>query len=195
MNDDSRRIILLNFGVDGSVIKNGSVTGAYTASFFLTDRLEDGFPESVLGPMELPLLNTLIESSVAPMYPDSPTAICFENGVPVSRMLINRETIETLDKCQDFVAVEIFWANAFEKDLALAGRETDGYRVPFNTLLITSVLPTAFFYLAIMLLAILTVCFSKVVKSTNRIKKFFLRAPFAISGFLFGVALSFAGVI
>lgn len=193
--DESRRIFLLSFGVDGSVIKNGSISGAYTASFYLTDQLEDGFPASVLGSMELPPLTTLIESSAASPYPSLTTAICFQNDVPVSRMLISRETVETLNACQDFVAVENFWANAFDKDLALVGRDTDGYRVPFNTLLITSVLPTAFFYLAIMLLAISTVCFSRVVKSTNRVKKFFLRAPLAISGFLLGVILSLTGVI
>lgn len=193
--DERRRMFLLSFGVDGSVVKNGSVDGAYTASFYLTDQLEDGFPASLIGPMELPLLNTIIESSVASPHPGLPTAICFENGAPVSRILISRETFEILEVCQDFVAVELFWANAFDKDLALVGRDTDGYRVPFNTLLITSVLPTAFFYLAIMLLAISTVCFSKVVKSTKRVKKFFLRAPLAISGFLLGVLLSIFGVI
>ncbi|MEP6149308.1 MAG: hypothetical protein ABJ201_17960, partial [Nisaea sp.] len=80
-------------------------------------------------------------------------------------------------------------------DFALVGRDTDGYRVPFNTLLITSILPTAFFYLAIILLAIVTVCFSKVVRGTNRIKKFFLRAPFAISGALLGAVMSLVGLI
>jgi hypothetical protein len=79
--------------------------------------------------------------------------------------------------------------------MALVGRDTAGYRVPYNTLLITSVLPTAFFYLAILLLAIATVSFSKAVKGTNRVKKFFLRAPLAISGCFLGVVLSLTGLI
>ncbi|MEI4195443.1 hypothetical protein [Roseovarius sp. E0-M6] len=67
--------------------------------------------------------------------------------------------------------------------------------MPFTTLLITSILPTAFFYLAIILLAIVAVCFSKVVRGTSRIKKFFLRAPFAISGALLGAVMSLVGLI
>jgi hypothetical protein len=197
LNKDSedRKVFLLSFSVDGSVIEKGSMTGAYTAAFYLTDQLEDAFPLSLLSPLELPLVSTLIEASAASPYPGLNLAICFENGTPVSRMLISEETIEVLNSCQEFVLVENFWVNAFEKDLALIGRDTEGYRVPFNTLLITSVLPTAFFYLAIMLLAITSLCFSKLVKGTNRVKRFFLRAPLSISGLLLGVILSLTGMI
>lgn len=194
-DSDGRSIYALSFDVDGSVVNNGSITGVYTAAFYLTDHLEDGFPASLFGPMGLPLLSSLIESAITSPYPPLPTAVCFQNGAPILRLLISDQTVETLNQCENFVAFELFWSNAFDKDLALVGRDTSGYRVPYNTLLITSVLPTAFFYLAILLLAIATVCFSKVVKSTNRFKKFFLRAPLAISGFLLGSALSLTGLI
>jgi hypothetical protein len=192
---EDRRTLVLSFDVDGSVVRNGSLNAAYTATFFMTDQLEDAFPVSVIGPMELPRLSTLIESSVASPIPSLPTAICFSDGVPVSRMLINKDTTEVLDNCEEFVVFELFWSNAFDKDLALVGRDIAGYRVPYNTLLITSILPTAFFYLAVLLLAIATLCFSKVVKGTNRFKRFFLRAPLAISGFLLGAVLTLTGLI
>ncbi len=194
-DSDERSVFALTFDVDGSVINNGSITGAYTAAFDLTDHLEDGFPASLVGPMELPLLSSLIESAVASPYPPLPTAVCFKDGAPILRLLISDQTIEALNQCEGFVAFELFWSNAFDKELALVGRDISGYRVPYNTLLITSVLPTAFFYLAILLLAIATLCFSKVIKGTNRFKKFFLRAPLAISGFLLGSVLSLTGLI
>jgi hypothetical protein len=188
-------LYLFSFGVDGSVVRNGSLQAAFTASFYLTDQLEDGFPISLLGPMELPSLNSLIEDTVGTPITDFPTAICFDNNAPVGRFQISQRTVDLLERCTDFILFQFIWQGAFDRELALVGRDTDGYKVPFNTLLITSILPTAFFYVAIMLLAIATVCYSKLIKGTKRVKKFFLRAPLAISGFIFGIVLSLTGVI
>lgn len=193
--DEETGLLKLDFSVDASVFGGGSLSGAYTAAFFLTDQLEDSFPVSVAGPMELPLLSTLIKNAVAAPTSLHATVLCFKDGLPVVRFRLTSATVEALEKCSDFMVVDVFWANRVDGDFALVGRDTDGYRVPFNTLLITSILPTAFFYLAIILLAIVTVCFSKVVRGTNRIKKFFLRAPFAISGALLGAVMSLVGLI
>lgn len=188
-------LYLFSFGVDGSVVRNGSLEAAFTASFYLTDQLEDAFPISLLGPMELPSLNSLIADTVGAPISDLATAICFDNKTPVGRLQISQRNADLLERCTDFILFQSIWQGAFDKDLALIGRDTDGYKVPFNTLLITSILPTAFFYVAIMLLAIATVCYSKLIKGTKRVKKFFLRAPLAISGFILGTVLSLTGVI
>lgn len=188
-------LYLFSFGVDGAVIRNGSLNEAFTVSFNLTDQLEDAFPISLLGPMELPSLNSLIEGALGTPVLNLPTVICFDNSLPVARFQFSQRTAKLLEQCTDFIFFEPIWQGAFDKDLALVGRDTDGYRVPFNTLLITSILPTAFFYVAIMLLAIATVCYSKLIKGTKRVKKFFLRAPLAISGFILGIVLSLTGVI
>ena len=188
-------LYLLTFGVDGSVVRNGSLEAAYTASFYLADQLEDAFPISLLGPMELPTLNSLIEDAVGTPIPNLPTVICFDNNSPVGRFQISQVNANLLERCSDFILFQPIWQGSFDKDLTLVGRDTDGYRVPFNTLLITSILPTAFFYMAIMLLAIATVFYSKLIKGTKRMKKFFLRAPLAISGFILGAVLSLTGVI
>ena len=163
---------LLTFGVDGSVVRNGSLEAAYTASFYLADQLEDAFPISLLGPMELPTLNSLIEDAVGTPIPNLPTVICFDNNSPVGRFQISQVNDNLLERCSDFILFQPIWQGSFDKDLTLVGRDTDGYRVPFNTLLITSILPTAFFYMAIMLLAIATVFYSKLIKGTKRMKKF-----------------------
>jgi hypothetical protein len=188
-------VFLFSFSVDGSLVRNGSLNAAYTASFFLTDQLEDAFPVSLLGPMELPRLNSLIENTVGTPILGLPTAICFERNTPIARIQLSQDSADLLDQCPDFVLFQSLWQGALDKDLALVGRDTDGYRVPFNTLLITSILPTAFFYFAIILLAIATVCYSKLIRGTNRVKKFFLRAPLAISGFFLGIVLSLTGAI
>ena len=188
-------LYLFSFGVDGSVVRNGSLQAAFTESFYLTDQLEDGFPISLVGPMELPSLNFLIKKTVGTAIAGLPTAICFDNNAPVDRFQISQRTADLLERCTDFILFQSIWQGAFDNDLALVGRDTDGYKVPFNTLLITSILPTVFFYVAIMLLAIATLCYSKLIKGTKRVKKFFLRAPLAISGFILGIVLSLTGVI
>lgn len=193
--DDDAGLVRLNFSIDASVFGGGSLHGAYTAAFFLTDQLEDGFPASVAGPMELPQLSTLIKDAFAAPTSEHATVLCFKDGLPTVRFQLTPANVEILETCSDFMVVDSFFAKRVDGDFALVGRDTDGYRVPFNTLLITSILPTALFYLAILLLAIFTVCFSKVVKGTNRIKKFFLRAPFAISGALLGAVMSLVGLI
>lgn len=193
--DDETGLVRLNFSIDASVFGGGSLSGAYTAAFFLTDQLEDSFPASVAAPMELPQLSTLIKNAVAAPTSQDATVLCFKDGLPTLRFKLTSATVEVLGKCSDFMVVDSFWANRIDADFALVGRDTDGYRVPFNTLLITSMLPTASFYLAIILLAIVTVCYSKVVRGTNRIKKLFLRAPFAISGALLGAVMSLVGLI
>ena len=192
---EDRRIYSLSFNVDGSKKNYGSIMSAYTVTFNLIDILEDAFPVSLTGSMELLSLSSLIRGAVTAPKPNLPTAICFENGNQVSRVRVADENVEFLNSCADFITFEPLWSLSFDRDLALVGREMAGYRVPFNTLFITSVLPTAFFYLTISLLAIAVVCFSKAIKGTNRVKRFFLRAPLAISGFFFGVVLSLTGLI
>ena len=180
--------LAVSFDVDGSIIRNGSLTGAYTGAFNLTDALEDSFPASILGSAEMPQLSTLVENSVVYPHPNAPVVICYEKNTPIFRIQVYPENVMALNHCENFLLIELFWSNNYDKNLILNGRDTN-YRVPFNTLFITSILPTAFFYFAIVLLAIATLLFTKVIKSTNKCKRFFLRAPLAISGFMLGVVL------
>lgn len=192
---EEKKLLKVDFVIDASVSRSGSTNAAYTGAFYLTDQLEDAFPASIVTPMELPLLSKLITDTVTSLVLLDPPVVCFEEGVPTKRFGLNSQTAEFLEACTEFAVIDIFWSNNFDKDLVLIGREIDGYRVPFNTLLITSILPTSFFYLAIVLLAVATVCFSKIIKSTNRLKRFILRAPLAISGLILGIVLSLTNII
>ncbi|WP_158498650.1 hypothetical protein [Martelella endophytica] len=194
-NDEMREIYNVTFDVDGSVLKNGSLDPAYTSAFLLADELEDGFPASLIGPIGLPRLSSLIQSVVSPAYNPLPTAICFERRLPIGRMLLSEQGIELISRCEDFITFDFVWVNSLDTDLALVGRNLSPYRIPFNTLLVTSMLPTAFFYLSIILLAIATLLFSKVIRGTNRVKVFFLRAPLSIAGLFLGVLLGAFGLI
>jgi hypothetical protein len=192
---DTSELLVMDFSANPSVVRNGSINAAYTSSFVLTDNLEDGFPASITQSSELPRLSELIEATVASPINDGPRAICFRDGIPTIRFQITSRTVNYFEDCTEFIVVALYWANRLDKDLALVGRHTQGYRVPFNTLLITSILPTAFFYVSIILLAISTLIFSKAISGTNRIKKFFLRAPLAIAGALLGLFLSLLGLV
>lgn len=194
-DQQTERLVRVDFDVDGSVFHNGSLQSSYTASFHLANQLEDGFPASIAGPLEPPSLSKLIlNATTSPIIAD-PTVVCFEEGIPTTRFFLIEGNYERLNRCNDFAIVELFWSNALDKRFALVGRDVDGYRVPFNTLLITSMLPTAFFYLSTLLLAIASLFYSTVIKGTNRVKQFFLRAPLAISGAILGAVLTLVGLI
>lgn len=189
LNRNGQNFVILDFSVNGSIWRDGTINGPYSASFALTDALEDGFPESLTKSFELLSLSRLIRTIMASPILDSLTAVCFEDSRPTLRLLMGANTVNILDKCEEFVMVEHRWVRSLDQNLSLIGRETEGYGVPFNTLLITSILPTAFFYFSIILLFIAVCLYSFLVNRMNRVKKFFLRAPFAISGFLFGVVI------
>ncbi len=181
---------LMSFHVDGSVIQQGSMSSAYTSAFFMTDQLEDGFPASLIGPLDLPRLSTIIARSIAPLFPPYPIAICFMKDELHSRFYLTSQSAIVLQNCDDFVVLDRIWVQGMDRDLILAGREVEEFRVPYNTLFATSVLPTAFFYFAIILLSVATSIANRVVKGANRAKKYFLRAPLAIAGFMVGLILS-----
>ncbi|MEQ9631669.1 MAG: hypothetical protein RLN94_08105 [Roseovarius sp.] len=193
--DSEHKILKLNAEVDGSVFRGGTLTDAYTSAFFMTDMLEDAFPASVLGPTDLQSLSMLIKSAVGSELSQDRIALCFDDGALTKRLRINSSTVEILNSCEQFLTVTSFWATGVNSDLAVVGRDIEGYRAPFNTLFITSILPTTFFYFAIILLAISSLCISKIFSGTNRIKKFFLRAPLAISGLVLGATLSITGLV
>lgn len=194
-NENDQGLTIVKFKVNGSVWQDGNIYETYSASFTLTDLLEDGFPGSLTNSLELLNLSRLIQNTMAAPILDKLTVVCFEDYRPTIRLRIETNTNDVLEKCENFVVVEQTWTTAIDRDLSLIGRKTEGYRVPFNTLLITSLLPTAFFYFCIILLAISVWLFSLVVIKMNRVKKFFLRAPLTVSCFLLGAAISVIGLI
>ncbi|NOD31485.1 hypothetical protein [Ruegeria atlantica] len=178
--------------VDGSVLKTGSLNAAYTATFSRTDFLEDGFPASLLN-LEIVPLSRFVSETAAAELGAFPKAICFlENGATV-RISLSAQNKYDFSVCEDVIAVDFLWHWGLSRDLGPLGRGLSERIAPYNTLLITSLLPTFLFYMAIVLMAVTTLVYSVALSHTNRFKRIFLRAPMATAGFVVAIPMSVLG--
>ncbi|MBD1544910.1 hypothetical protein [Roseibium aggregatum] len=185
----------IRFSVSGQIATAHDLDTAYSMSFKQADELEDGFPMSVFGNLGVLRLDQFVADTLSNEYPQSPIAVClFENGA-VSRFYLTKATAGLLEDCSDFLTVNFVWHWSLTRDLSVVGRNLSDRIVPYNTLLITSLLPTITFYVVIAILAFITLLFSYVIKGTKHLKKYFLRAPFSISCFIMSFFFYFMGFL
>lgn len=180
--------------VDGSVWKDGNANEAYIASFNITDSLEDDFPTSITNSLELLSLSQLIKNTIAPQDLDN-LVYCFDSNESMAPPQPSVDLSAFLEECGDFIMFDHSQLRILDQELSVIGRDIDDYRVLFNSLLITSILPTVFFYLSVTFLAISIALFSGLVNRMSKVKKYFLRAPFSVSGFLLGVIISAISIV
>ncbi|NDW43667.1 hypothetical protein [Ruegeria sp. PrR005] len=189
---DARAFEAADFVVDGSVVKASSLSAAYTATFSRTDFLEDAFPVS-LSNLEIVPLTRFVSETASAELGNNPVALCLlENGGAI-RILLSSEVIHDFSVCEEVIAVEFIWHWALSRDLSTIGRDLNDRIAPYNTLLITSLLPTFLFYAAIILMAVTTLIYSRAVSQTNRFKRIVLRAPMATAGFILAIPMALLG--
>ena len=189
--------IIGKFEADVEINRSRNIYDIYLSSLSTVDELENYFPSSLEGNRGLLNLQDFILRVMHPRFMDlavpeitildgKPMMFCFDEDQP--------QVILVLDGCKKFIFVN---GTMFSdrKNVSLIGRNTDGYFIPFNTIFITSILPTTVIYAAIVLLATSIILFSRVIRGMNRVKRFLLRAPMAVSGFVLGVIFSLIGLI
>ncbi|MCB2095794.1 MAG: hypothetical protein KDE11_15445, partial [Rhodobacteraceae bacterium] len=181
--------------VSGNISGLGGLDAAYTMTFNQTDALEDGFPASIFGSLEVVELRRFVADTISNERLPAPMAICIFDDGSMTRFNITNESIASLNDCPNFITTEFLWRRSLSMNFSTAGRDLDNRIVPYNTLLITSLLPTLLFYIVILLMAFATFIFSYIIKSTQRLKTYFLRAPLTITCFILAVPLAAFGVL
>ncbi|MFS8184222.1 hypothetical protein ACMG4P_22100 [Pseudovibrio denitrificans] len=185
--DQSNSVQSIKLKVSGSNTDLSSLNSAYTQAYTYADRLEDSFPISfALESATLSLRSFVADISSANSY-KAPIAICLLDSKPTDRFPLTPHSVKQLQQCDDFIIVRRNWRAYLTQDLATTGRNLQNKIVPFNTLIITSMLPTILFYIAIMFLAVASVVFLTLASWAKEKRKYFVRSPFAVSGFLIGI--------
>ncbi len=163
---------------------------AYSEAYKQSDALEDGFPMALFADLGVIYLDRFMADTISSSYENAPTAICvLENGFWF-RFGIDEQNVQLLEDCDNFITLEYRWKYFLTRDLSIAGRDLENKVVPYNTLLITSLLPTATFYFVIVLFAVSTRLFSSLVIGTAQIKKYVLRAPLAVASFFLSIPVT-----
>lgn len=179
--------------VNGRIASGMDRRAAYTATYNMADALEDGFPAAVFGNLAVFPLDRFIADTVSSELTRSPVVICLlEDGSSV-RFSLTNDTLGYLDDCPEFLTVDFVWHWALTRDFSVLGRNLEDRIVPYNTLLITSLLPTLAFYSVIVLMAVATLLFSYVLKGTKRAKPYFLRAPLSVTCFVLAIPMALFG--
>jgi hypothetical protein len=191
--DDLPRIEQLHIQATGRISSLRDLDAAYTSTFSQTDAVEDGFPVSIFGSLELLDLKQLVGDTVLSEADATGIALCIFHNGGVVRFPITPETLDFLENCKDFVTLENIWQWGLTRALGTLNRDLEDRIVPYNTLLITSLLPTFLFYFVVLMMAVATLVFSYILRGARVCKPYFLRSPIAIASFIVAVPLKLLG--
>lgn len=192
----SRDEKIVTFAANARVKTGDNIFKMYAESFSVVDELENNFPISLGSQMGLLDFPHFIERTVYSEFArrgvydrlprgSNPDIFCFDTKQPT--------IIKFEDGCGKFIDVQN--SDTADRVISLIGRNLEGYFAPFNTLFITSVLPTIIVYLSMILLAVSILLFSYLIKRMARVRTFLFRAPMTVSGFLLGVVSALIGLI
>lgn len=184
---------IATFSADVKIERSRNINSMYIVSFYTVNRLENDFLGFLEGQMGLLELSDFIVWVISPEFMDSfkglkiletgfgsnPIIFCFDNNL--------QKRVNFSDRCEKFIYVQNVTRS--NKNISLIGRNLDDYFFPFNTLFITSILPTVVIYFSIVLLAISLLLFSRPIIWIYRVKTLLLRAPMAMSSLLLAVVL------
>lgn len=160
---------------------------AYSEAYRQSDILEDGFPMSLIADLGVISLDRFMADTISSSDKSAPVAICILEGGSWVRFEIDKSSVEHLYSCKNYIIIGDSWKYFLTRKLSTVDRNLDDRLVPYNTLLITSLLPTGLFYLVIILFAIITRLLSSFIVSTARFRKYILRAPFAVASFFISI--------
>ncbi len=148
---------------------------------------------TVFGKLGVFPLDRFVADTMSNDLNHSPAAICLLDNGATARFPLTKDTLGFLESCTEFLTVEFIWHRALTREFSTLGRGLNDRIVPYNTLLITSLLPTLAFYGVIVLMAVATLLFSYLLKGTKLFKPHFLRAPLSITCFLLAVPMTLHG--
>jgi hypothetical protein len=184
---------LSSISVSGRIRSIADLDIAYTSAFGQVDSLEDGFPGSVFGSLQFIWLSTFISDAMSLERDLDRLVVCLDEEGNATRFVLTEATVSLLSGCSDFVLVEFIFRRSLNSDLATLGRGVDDKVVPYNTLFITSLLPTILFYLIVVLMAVSTRLYAFTLARAARFSEIILRAPLTIACVILGIPMSFLG--
>ncbi len=186
-DENSPPIEEIVISVNRRILNSRDFDIAYSEAYRQSDALEDGFPMTLIADLGVIYLDDFIADTVASRYEATPIAICLPDNGTWFSFAINKKNIHTLENCTNYITIDYIWEYLLTRNLSIAGRNVENRIVPYNTLLITSLLPTCALYTVIALFAISTRLFSSLLIGTAQVKKYVLRAPLAVASFFVSI--------
>jgi|GEM_PF-3062536 len=177
--DREKKIQAYNVNVSGGAHSIMQFYMLYTNSFILADIIEDTFPSFLYEGFNFLNAANVLSNYFTIGYGGNEVLLCISGG-GILRFGYDRGLQGAFkDKCDEYVTVSIVFARGLNNQLAGLGRSLNEKLILFNTLFITTLLPTLLMYLSIITVFFLKSINWLMLSRVPKIKKQITAYPFS----------------